>query len=62
MHASEGQKPSFYAIKIYEKVTDLYLFQSHLAANNEQRVELYSQFIFKVSQPVTHDYFSHPIF
>lgn len=46
----------------YEKVTDLYLFQSHLATNNEQKVELYSQYIFKVNQAVIRDYFSHPIF
>lgn len=46
----------------YEKVADLYLFQSHLATDNEQKVELYSQHIFEVNQAVTHDYFSHPTF
>ena len=51
-----------YTTRLYEKVTDLYLFQSHLATNNEQKVELYSQYIFKVNQAVTHDYFSHLIF
>lgn len=46
----------------YERIADLYLFQSHLATNNEQKVEFYSQCIFKVNQAVTHDYFSHPTF
>lgn len=37
------------------KIRNLHLLWCHLAANNEQKEELYSRDIFKVNQDVIHD-------